>query len=305
MNIIFSYSIFNYKNVIKYLKKYSVWYIIKMNCPYCNNEFKTKGSLVIHQKTAKYCLKIQGSSKKKQCKYECVICFKKFTQKVSLQRHATNHTKEEKYKTKNYIEQLKEKDDKIVKKDAQLAAQQDTIDELKQQVRDLNRNIENIAIKAVTRPSTVTTTNNNNQTLNYNEFKNISPEFIKGFADQLTIEDVKSKDGVGYARFATEGPLKDNVACTDYSRRKLKLKMEDRLVDDPEGSRIWQMLCRGIKDRNDDIFKELIQENIFETEGELAIQIADDKHSINRGIDGERSELMYNVIKHIANRSVV
>jgi hypothetical protein len=267
-----------------------------MICKYCNNEFKTKGSLTTHTKTAKYCLKLQNKSVKQV--YTCNVCLKKFTTKLSCQRHIVLHTEEESIQARIYSDKLKEKD-------AQLASQQDTINELKQQNRELIRNIENIAIKAVTRPSTVTTTNNNNQTLNYNEFKNISPEFIKGFAGQLTIEDVKGKDGVGYARFATEGPLKNNVACTDYSRRKLKIKMEDRLVDDPEGSRIWQMLCRGIKDRNDDIFKELIGENIFETEGELAIQIADDKHSINKGIDGERSELMYNVIKHIANKAVV
>ena len=35
-----------------------------MDCKYCNNQFIAKTSLIHHQKTAKYCLELQGQKLK-------------------------------------------------------------------------------------------------------------------------------------------------------------------------------------------------------------------------------------------------
>ena len=48
-----------------------------MECQFCKNIFSTKTNLNSHQKTAKYCLKIQGIEVEK--KYECKWCNKLFT----------------------------------------------------------------------------------------------------------------------------------------------------------------------------------------------------------------------------------
>ena len=56
-----------------------------MDCTYCQKSFSTKGSLAIHQKTAKFCLKLQG--KNEESSFICSNCNKAFTQKISLSDH--------------------------------------------------------------------------------------------------------------------------------------------------------------------------------------------------------------------------
>ncbi len=49
-----------------------------MNCEFCKNKFVAKTSLIHHQKTAKYCLKLQG---KNNTLYTCEYCNKKLSTK--------------------------------------------------------------------------------------------------------------------------------------------------------------------------------------------------------------------------------
>jgi hypothetical protein len=55
-----------------------------MNCEYCNNNFQTKKSLKVHQKTSNYCLEKRGE---KNTKFQCNHCNKIFSQNVNLQKH--------------------------------------------------------------------------------------------------------------------------------------------------------------------------------------------------------------------------
>jgi len=62
-----------------------------MDCQYCKRTFSTKGSLTNHQKTTKYCLKIQGKTiVKKVINLRCSGCDKEFKQKGNLYRHYKN-----------------------------------------------------------------------------------------------------------------------------------------------------------------------------------------------------------------------
>ena len=56
-----------------------------MNCEYCKNNFKSLSSLRLHQRTAKYCLKIRGQEEKS--KFVCSDCGKKYTCKENLKLH--------------------------------------------------------------------------------------------------------------------------------------------------------------------------------------------------------------------------
>ena len=56
-----------------------------MECNFCNKIFCSKSSLNTHQKTTKYCLKLQG--KKEESTFECEYCNKKFTLKINLSNH--------------------------------------------------------------------------------------------------------------------------------------------------------------------------------------------------------------------------
>ena len=46
-----------------------------MECQYCKSNFKTNSSLNNHQKTAKYCLSLQGAKSKKLLNVKIVMRF--------------------------------------------------------------------------------------------------------------------------------------------------------------------------------------------------------------------------------------
>jgi hypothetical protein len=55
-----------------------------LECKYCKNIFSTKSNLKLHQKTAKYCLKMRNEVVKE---YKCESCDKSFSVVSSLNRH--------------------------------------------------------------------------------------------------------------------------------------------------------------------------------------------------------------------------
>jgi hypothetical protein len=55
-----------------------------MECEFCKKILSNKGVLIQHQKTTKYCLKIQG---KISNKYKCVFCDSNYTTKQHLLNH--------------------------------------------------------------------------------------------------------------------------------------------------------------------------------------------------------------------------
>ena len=60
---------------------------MNIKCEYCKNEFTTKTNMTHHQRTAKYCLKLQG--KENKCKESCVCGYE--TYKIyNYKRHIRN-----------------------------------------------------------------------------------------------------------------------------------------------------------------------------------------------------------------------
>ena len=54
-------------------------------CEYCKKEFSTKGNIIAHQKTTKYCLELQGKTLSDD--FQCKYCIKKFTTQTNLNDH--------------------------------------------------------------------------------------------------------------------------------------------------------------------------------------------------------------------------
>jgi hypothetical protein len=79
-------------------------------CKFCKKALSTASSLNNHQKTAKYCLKIQNKEAEKE--YGCPGCKKIFSQKAHLDRHSlscsASDTVEEHKKIKDDFEALKQ-----------------------------------------------------------------------------------------------------------------------------------------------------------------------------------------------------
>ena len=59
-----------------------------MECVHCNKNFSGKSALLLHQKTAKYCILIQNTTTTTEYEeLECKSCNKKFTIKNNFSRH--------------------------------------------------------------------------------------------------------------------------------------------------------------------------------------------------------------------------
>ena len=84
----------------------------------------------------------------------------------------------------------------------------------------------------------------------------------------------------------------------------MKWKKEDKLLEDPEGIKLWIMFCQGIKERNDELFSQLTKEIVLDGDDlsvwDRVTELSGNKMAINRGAEGEKSDLMHDVIKYIA-----
>jgi hypothetical protein len=58
-----------------------------MECKFCNKKFCSKSSLNNHQKTAKYCIKLQDDNLEIISNFNCEFCNKNFTTKQVLLNH--------------------------------------------------------------------------------------------------------------------------------------------------------------------------------------------------------------------------
>ena len=132
-----------------------------MECKFCNKIFSSKSSLNNHQKTAKYCIKLQDNNVDTISNFNCEFCTKNFTTKQVLLNHlysCKNKIVNDKFLDKeNYFkEQLKEKDILIMK----LTLENDIY---KEQIKGLQNKIDVIVNKAIDKPTNTTNNTINNK----------------------------------------------------------------------------------------------------------------------------------------------
>jgi hypothetical protein len=264
-----------------------------MECEFCKNKFSNKHILLHHQKNTKYCLKIQG---KNNNKFKCEFCIKTYSTKQNLEIH---YSKCKKNLVKNikdeYEEKLKEKDIQIKNYAIQVSEQKETI-------RDLQDKLENIALQAVKRPTTMNKTNINNFIQN---MEPITQEHLVEYTPQLTLEHIQ-KGASGYAEYALEYPLKDRVACVDYSRRKIKFKnKEGDLIADPEMSKLTPMFFESIKSKSSEIVYSQNDPNMDSVMFEEVAKLFNMNADVKNGADGIKSDFYLDFVKHVCSGSMV
>lgn len=231
-----------------------------MKCEFCSNEFISKTSLIHHQKTAKYCILLQGIDK--NTNFVCLKCNKKLSTQNRLYTHEQTCKKHiEDIIRKECEQKLIEKDKIILERDLLISEQKIIIKELhadyKKQIdmqnKDFHDRMQSMAEKAIDKPSTIT---KNNTTQIINNLLPITNEHLNEQVQFLTKEHV-TNGAVGYAKYALEFPLKDRLICTDSSRKKGKYKDSDgNIVSDPEMTSITRKLFLAIKDRNATLIDE-------------------------------------------------
>ena len=231
-----------------------------MECQYCKKILKTKNSLGRHQKTTKYCLKIQGGE---QLNYCCDICNKSYTTKWNLDSHFKKC-----FNIKNYIKLLEEnkllekelnQKDKLIEENKLLEKELNQKDKLlekyEKQIQNLQDKLENVAVKAVSRP---TTTDNRSIHINniINNLQPIKDDELKTCGKQLTLEHHR-QGAEGYAKFALDVPFKDKLACVDVNRKKFKYKDGDgNVVEDDGFHKMFKKFCQSVSGKSLDLSQE-------------------------------------------------
>ena len=259
-------------------------------CEYCSTSFVNVYTLGSHQKKAKYCLKLQG--KNVEVVFPCHICSKEFNTKGDYERHVARHSELE-CELFNEVRELKTDNIRITNESL---TKDDVILMLKKQVESLQRGMERVASKP--------TTTNTNNTLNINNFTPLTKSLMLENAPRMTEEHMLQEDGEGYATLASD-ICKGNVLCSDYSRSILKWKNEYDTVTDPKGDKLWKLFCTGIRDRNDEVFTELMPKVQLKMSSDPEIgfaeatRMADYRRDIRGGADGETSDLQRIVIERL------
>jgi len=308
-----------------------------LQCSYCNHEFSTKTTLNSHQKTAKYCLKIQATEGVDiKFLFKCEFCCKILSQQIDLDRHQLKcSSKKETLINNKYeliINELQKTNFELEKK---LSEQKLIIEEQKlvikefqdyqrKQNNDLTDRIQSMAEKAISKPSTV---NKNITTTNQviNNMLPLTDEHLQEHIQNLNPLHVQN-GASGYAKYALDYPLKDMIVCTDFQRRSCKYKDENgNVVSDPEMTKITKRLFSAIKDRNEELINEysaelqakwramnasgpseMNEEQMIDFSSktndalEFAMNVLSQKRQVNEMADGMRPELFYGFVRELA-----
>jgi hypothetical protein len=274
-----------------------------LECKYCKNKFSTKSNLNSHQKTAKYCLQIQGKTIKNTI-VECEDCNKKLSSLKKLREHKNIcHL----YRERIIEEKIKEKyETKLVCKDKYILNLKKQLKQKNRAIKDLQDKLENVAIKAVSRPSY--TSNKNIQINNY--IKNLQPlgiDHIKESIPMLTL-DHHVKGAEGYAEYALEFPFKDRIVCVDVARNKIKYKNEEGdIIEDPGFRKMMLKLCEALKDRTFKLCQEHYEKLAprFSEEEMDSYDFMEAAKAIHKYANGRESDFCSKIIRLISKGSKV
>lgn len=278
------------------------------HCQFCGNIFSNKSILNKHQKTAKYCLSLRN--KESVASFKCDVCDKLFSLKDSYNKHCfTCHNYPGINKLKQIISDNIEKINAITisnkKYVEKLEEKELQLEKCEQTIKELQKQMHEVAIKAVTRPITSNKTQINNYIHN---MQPVTEEHLHNNVQHLTIDHIK-KGVEGYAEYALEYPLKDRVLCSDYSRRKVKFKDNDgNVITDPEMTTLARKFFNSIKDKNKELIckcanelkEKLGDDNVMDT----VVKLFDYKSDIEKGSDGEKTEFQHDFVKHVCSQSI-
>ena len=261
-----------------------------MKCEHCGNNFTTLSSLNNHIKTAQYCVSKRNTEPVRQ--FKCKKCDKNFTSKRWMKIHED--------KCSDNVENIKKQNCELTVENNLL---QNVILDQKQTIKDLQDKLENIAIKAVEKSTTTTIKNTH---INYiQKMEPITQEHLITHAPQLTIEHIK-KGASGYAEYALEGPLKDRIACVDYSRRKIKFKdIEGNVITDPEMTKLAPMFFDSIKDKSSQLVYNLNTSNLDSSMFEGVAKLFNTNADVKNGAIGVKTDFYHDFIKQVCSGSVI
>lgn len=210
-------------------------------CEYCSKELTSQVSLVRHQKTTKYCLKIQQKNNKnikiEQQKFICRFCDKNFASKQKLNIHL------EKSCPNKLNKILSDNESKLIEKDEIIEKQKEDISNLEKKVIELEAKLEiykeqgeksfEVVEQIAKQPKQQV---NNNQKILINTPLDLSNDAVVQAIQEKFSHDYLTQGQKGVAKFAYEVMLKDEngklkYICTDPSRQIFQYKNDQGVIE--------------------------------------------------------------------------
>jgi len=247
-------------------------------CEFCKKELSSKSSLSYHQKTAKFCLEIQGKNTED---FKCVYCNKDFTTTHNLNEHYNSCKLKKKedqkmieektqteYDTK--IKKIVEEYDTKIKKDntnhkieigilntehkMEVDILNITITEKDKTIEKLEKKLDTYEKRLFDMASRPTSTNNN-KTVVINTNVPLTNEVLRQCANTFTLENARNITGI--TRHFTES-LEDHITCTDSSRNIFKYTNDkDEEIVDTDLENLLPQYLTALKDKNNFLYKEV------------------------------------------------
>jgi hypothetical protein len=235
------------------------------DCEFCKKEFTIKGNLISHQKTAKYCIEIQGKNVKNNSNFTCDYCNKTFTLKHILNDHINVCKEKQKKEVENKDSKIiKEHNDQIKKiRDDCEREHKKEIEKYQTEINLLNKIIEKLEAKLesyekrlfdmASRPNTTNT--NNHKTVVINTNSPLTNDVLRQCATTFTIDNARNIDGI--TKHLTSS-LEDHITCTDPSRNIFKYMNEkDEEIIDTDLENLLPQYLTALKDENNFLYKEV------------------------------------------------
>jgi len=233
---------------------------LRETCKFCDTSVKDKYTLKTHLLKNKKCLKIRGLSL--DTKFVCKGCNHVFPSNINLIIH-TEGCKE--YVILKVKEEFKEEINKL---------QQEIVDKNKalldaqSQIQTLQKMLENIAIKAVDKPTTTNTTINNIRNSFSDKYfvEDIKEEDIKRKCQSYLTEQVLLDGQRGIAKMCTEYIIntkdkKKLLISTDPSRNKFRyMDKHGNMKDDIDARTFIEKISKPIKEVADIVFDCVISD---------------------------------------------
>ncbi len=268
-------------------------------CEYCEHIFKNKGSLKLHQTTAKYCIKMQKNNDNKINKYICEFCSKECTQQNNLSRHQQNCRKK-------YVVNI----DLLSGNNIEL---ENTNKILDNKIESLEKNYNVLEIKYIELKSCYDKTILKNIT-NKNSFGKLdilTTEYIQSQTNNLTINHALNGN-CGLSDYIVKYPLKNRLICTDFSRRKYKYKdNKENIITEIELGTIMRCIFTSLKTPlsvlTTNYINNLKQTTKKETEflNKKITEFTEQRVMIIDGINGIKTEQTLEIIKIICQNMLV
>jgi hypothetical protein len=231
-----------------------------MECEFCKKTFLSKNVLCHHQKTAKYCLELQGTT---ITNFECNYCKKYLASNERLVTHLNickskniieisekekQHEKTLKEKDNYYEILLKEKNEYIAKLEAKLEKFENAV------VSNMAATTHALEVKSTKASQSASSTTNNttlNTNITVNNVLNLSEEHVKKVLSERLNYNVVYAGQAGLATFVVDNMLKDAAGkliyrCVDASRQMFEFVDENgETVRDMKAEKLTQSLLKG------------------------------------------------------------